>query len=388
MTVSPSRRRLLTGAGALMLGAAARHTQAAPAAQREQVVRFGFAGGFGIKQQSNLSFSARDGASMAIDEANQRGLVIGGQPTRFALTVVDDQSEPNFARIAANSFVAAKVSGVIGHVSTDTSIAASPIYADAGIPMISPTSTGSNLTAHGYRNVFQLLGNSSITSAYLADISDQLLKVRRVAVLDNGTGLGAMLAEDYIARLRRLGLSVAARESVGGKSSDFSATLLRIKAVNPDLMFFTAIGPQVVALLQACKRVGLDCKLLATGGGVNLEFPRTGLYPEGSSVLLHGLPVDKRPGYAEFEKNYRKRYDSALSAYAMFSYDAVGMLIEAMRRLDSADPRPLSAELHKMQYKGASGPIAFAADGRQVNPPYTLYQAGASLWQGVKSFGG
>jgi branched-chain amino acid transport system substrate-binding protein len=385
MTVSQWRRRLLTGAGALMLGAAARN---APAARQEQVVNLGFAGGFGVKQQSNLSFSARDGALLAIEEANQRGLVIGGKAVRFALTVVDDQSEPNFARIAANSFVAANVSGVIGHVSTDTSIAASPIYADAGIPMISPTSTGRNLTARGYRNVFQLLGNSDITSSYLADISGDLLKARRVAVLDNGTQLGASLADDYIARLRKAGIGVVARESVGGKSSDFSATLLRIKAANPDLMFFTAIGPQVMALLQGCKRVGLACRLLATGGGVNLEFPRTGLYPEGSSVLLHGLQVDKRPGYAEFEKNYRKKYDSALSAYAMFSYDAVGKLIEAMRRVDSANPRLLSAELHKMQYKGASGPISFAADGTQVNPPYTLYQAGPSLWQGVKSFGG
>ncbi|MBP0597092.1 branched-chain amino acid ABC transporter substrate-binding protein [Herbaspirillum sp. LeCh32-8] len=385
MIVSQSRRLILAGAGALMLGATAR---SASAAGREQIVNIGFAGGFGVRQQSNLSFGARDGALLAVDDANLRGIVIGGKATRFALMVVDDQSEMNFARIAANSFVAANVSGVIGHVSTDTSIAAAPIYADAGIPMISPTATGRSLTTRGYKNVFQLLGNSEITTSYLTEVSGQVIKARRVAVLDNGTQLGAALADGYIARLRQAGIELAVRESVGGKSSDFSATLLRIKAAKPDLMFFTAIGPQVVALLQACKRVGLDCKLLSTGGGVNLEFPRTGLYPDGSSVLLHGLQVDRRPGYAEFEKSYRRKYDSALTAYAMFSYDAVGMLVEAMRRLDSTDPRKLSAELHKMQYRGMSGPVAFAADGAQVNPPYTLYQASQAQWQGVKSFGG
>ncbi|WP_165774372.1 branched-chain amino acid ABC transporter substrate-binding protein [Herbaspirillum robiniae] len=385
MSASRSRRRILASAGGLLLATAAR---LAPAAAREQIVNIGFAGGFGVKLQSNLSFGARDGALLAVEEANQRNIVIGGKPVRFALLVVDDQSEPNFARIAANSFVAANVSGVIGHNTTDTSVAATPIYAEAGIPQISPTSTGRSFTSRGYRNVFQLLGHSDITANHLADITEQTIRARRVAVLDNATQLGQSLAEGYIARLRQAGMTIVARESVGGKSSDFSATLARIKAANPDLMFFTAVGPQVVALVQSHQRMGLDCKLLATGGGVNLEFPRTGLYPDGSYVLLHGLQVERRPGYAEFEKNYRRKYESALTAYTMFSYDAVGMLIDAMRRVDSTDPKLLTAELHRMQYRGISGPIAFAADGSQVNPPYTLYRAARDIWQQARTFGG
>jgi len=353
-----------------------------------QTIFIGFAGGLGKKTQSNLSYSARDGAQMAVDDANQRKLQIGGRPAFFKLLVADDQSDVNFARVTAKSFVASGVVGVIGHNTTDTSVAAAPIYAEAGIPQLSPTSTGRQFTQGGYRTVFQLLGHSDITSIHLAKVSLEMLKARRIAVIDNGTALGAALADVFVRQVKQDGGLVVVRDTVNSKTSDFNAVLSRVKNEGADLLFFTGVGPQAIAFSQHCQRLGINATLLLSGGAVNLEFPDSGPYPEGTHLLLHGLPVESRPGYAQFEKIYNKKFDSPLTAYAIFSYDAVGMLIEALRKNNSLDPKAAMETLHNMQYKGMSGTVSFAIDGSQNNPPYTLYRVSQRKWQVTRTFGG
>lgn len=379
------RRRLIACAGALAAGAPALR---ALAADGTRLVNIGFAGGLGNKLLTNLSFSARDGALLAIEEANQRKIVIGGQLTRFALLPVDDQSDINFARLVANSFVSAKVAAVIGHNTTETSVATTPIYADAGIALISPTSTGRQFTSRGYKNVFQLLGHSDVTCEYLADVAANIIRARRIALLENGTSLGAALAEGFIRNLKSQGQKIILRDAVTPKTSDFNAALTLLKNSDPDLVFFTGGGPQIQPFLQNFQRMKLRCQLLMTGGALNSEFPHTGPYPEGAYLLTHGLPPDRRPGYADFEKAYRRRFDTSINSYTMFAYDAAGMAIEAMQKLDSADSRLVLAELHRMKYKGISGNVAFATDGSQLNPPYTLYRAEQKNWRPLKSWGG
>lgn len=353
-----------------------------------QIVSIGFAGGLGKKTQTNLSFSARDGAQMAVDEANQRKMVVGGRRVAFKLLVSDDQSDANFARLAANSFVAAGVVGVIGHNATDTSLAAAPIYSEAKIPQLSPTSTGRQFTQSGYKTVFQVLGHSEVTAVHLARIATETLKAKRIVVIDNGTGVGLSIADVFSRQVRQSGGSILFRESLNSKTSDFNGVLSRVKSEGADLLVFTGIGPQATAFSQNCKRLGIASTLLLSGGAVNLEFPDTGAHPDGTYLLMHGLPNEARPGYAQFEKVYKKQFDSALTAYALFSYDAVGMLIEALRKANSLNPGDVVGVLHNMQYKGISGPISFAADGSQNNPPYTLYRASQKKWLVVRTFGG
>lgn len=385
MELSQWRRRMVVGAGAAVLGVPVGR---ALATTKDQIINIGFAAGFGAKLLPNFSASVRDGALMAIEEANRRKPMIGGKPIRFELMVADDQDDPQFARIAARSLIAANVCAVVGHTTTAASIAASPIYAEAGIPMITPLATGRVVTSRALGNVFQLLGNSENTSNYLAEALKQPIGSTRLAILDNGTPLGQELAANLIRYAELNGVALVARETVGAKSSDFTAAFTRLKAANPDVVFFTAIGPQVPAMLQHAKLTGLNCTWVGSGGSVNPEFPATGPFPAGAYVLMHGQPIDKRRATSDFEREFRRKYESGVTAYTTFSYDAVGMLTEAIRRIDGTQPQALCTELHAMRYNGISGPVSFNADGSQSRPPYTLYKATRDQWQVARSFGG
>ena len=81
------------------------------------------------------------GAKMAIEELNAKGVMIGGKKARFELLAEDDAGDPKQGTAAASKLADAKVNGVVGHLNSGTSIPASKIYNDAGIPQISPSAT-------------------------------------------------------------------------------------------------------------------------------------------------------------------------------------------------------------------------------------------------------
>ena len=127
------------------------------------------------------------GVQFAINRINQDGLQINGQHVTLKLLEIDDKNDLNFARIGARNAVNAGVIGVIGHLTTDTSIAASDIYHQAHIPQLSPTAAGHAFTNRGYDNVFQMLGHSGHAGLYLAEEAIRVLQARRIMLIDNDT---------------------------------------------------------------------------------------------------------------------------------------------------------------------------------------------------------
>src|SRR6185436_10873026 len=99
---------------------------------------------------AHLGKDNENGARLAIDEANEAKLQLGGQPVKFTLVAEDDQADPKVGTTVAQKLVDAKVVGVVGHLNSGTSIPASPIYNQAGIPVISGSATNPKLTEQGF----------------------------------------------------------------------------------------------------------------------------------------------------------------------------------------------------------------------------------------------
>lgn len=329
----------------------------------------------------------RDAVQQGIDDANKRNLVINGKRTVFKLFAVDDKNDDNLAALAARSMVNARVIGVIGHLSTDASLIGAKIYNEAGIPQISPTTTARTFTQQGYRNVFQLLGHTDITTEYLAQSALNLLKAKRIMVIDNDTGLGNALANSFTKKLKANSMDVVARASISQKTSDFNAVLAQAKEVNADLIFLAAIVPQSFAFAQRMQQQKISAKLMLAGGAVNYNFPESSdEYDNNTWILVHGLPEEKLPGFKNLEKNYAAKFTTKLIPQSLFSYDCVGALVEAARQANSLLPGKLVDALHKIRLAGVSGPVSFDADGSLNDPAYSLYQVHQKRWQLVKTF--
>ena len=175
-----SRLHLLALAASIASGAAS---------AQELVVRIGHVGptSGGI---AHLGKDNENGARMAIDELNAKGVTIGGRKARFELVAEDDAGDPKQGTAAAQKLVDSKVSGVIGHLNSGTSIPASKVYSDAGVPQISPSSTNPKLTRQGYKTTFRMVADDVQLGRALGRYAVGELKGKTIAVIDDRTAKG------------------------------------------------------------------------------------------------------------------------------------------------------------------------------------------------------
>ena len=148
--------------------------------------------------QAHIGKDNENGTRMAIEDANARGVTIGGKKVRFELLSEDDQTDPRTATIVAQKLVDAKVNGIVGHLNSGTTIPASRIYSDNGIPQISPSATAVAYTAQGFKSAFRVMANDGQQGRVLGEFAAKNLGAKKIAVLDDRTAYGQGLADQFV----------------------------------------------------------------------------------------------------------------------------------------------------------------------------------------------
>ncbi len=329
---------------------------------------------------AHLGKDNENGTRLAIDEANARAPVIGGKKVRFQLIAEDDQADPKIATIVAQKLVDQQVKGVIGHLNSGTSIPASKVYFDAGIPQISPSATAVAYTAQGFNTAYRVMTNDKQQGAVLGEFAVKKMGGAKVAIIDDRTAYGQGLADEVERAAKAAGGQIVARENTTDKSTDFMAILTSIKAKKPDVVFYGGMDPQAGPLVKQMKSLGLKAKFLGGDGTQTLEFLRlAGGDAEGAIASSPGLPLANMPGGKTFQEKFNAKYGK-VQIYAPYAYDAASVMIEAMKQAGSAEPGKYLPVLAKIRYNGVTGPIQFDEKGDITGGAITLYQVKNGQW--------
>ncbi len=329
---------------------------------------------------AHLGKDNENGTRLAIDEANARAPVIGGKKVRFQLIAEDDQADPKIATIVAQKLVDQQVKGVIGHLNSGTSIPASKVYFDAGIPQISPSATAVAYTAQGFNTAYRVMTNDKQQGAVLGEFAVKKMGGAKVAIIDDRTAYGQGLADEVERAAKAAGGQIVAREYTTDKSTDFMAILTSIKAKKPDVVFYGGMDPQAGPLVKQMKSLGLKAKFLGGDGTQTLEFLRlAGGDAEGAIASSPGLPLANMPGGKTFQEKFNAKYGK-VQIYAPYAYDAASVMIEAMKQAGSAEPGKYLPVLAKIRYNGVTGPIQFDEKGDITGGAITLYQVKNGQW--------
>ena len=366
---------------ALILALAGLTMTASTAAMADVVVKLGFAGPL-TGPVSHLGKDEQYGAQLALDDANAKGVVLGGQKVRFELMPEDDQADPRTATTVAQRLVDAGVKGVVGHVTSGAAIPASRIYEQAGVPSITPSATSPKLTQQKFKTTYRVIANDMQQGAAMARFATEALKAKRIAVIDDRTAYGQGLADALVDNLKRLGVTPVGREFTNDKATDFSAILTRLKAAKPDAIFYGGMDAQGAPLLRQMKQLGIDAKYLGGDGVCTTEMIKLAGPAINADVFCTqaGIPMDKMPAGKSFNERFLKRFSTPVQLYAPYSYDAASALIEAMKLADSADPARYLPLLQKVSFKGVTGTVAFDASGDIREGGVALYQHQSGKW--------
>ena len=318
-----------------------------------------------------------NGARMAIEALNARGVQIKGKKLRFELVAEDDGGDPKQATNVAQKLVDARVNGVVGHETSGTTIPSSKIYHQAGIPQISPSSTSPKYTQQGFNTAFRVVANDIQLGRALGHYAVKDMGVKRVAVIDDRTAYGQGLATEFAKGLQQLGAQVVAKEFTHDKATDFNAILTKIRATKPDLVFFGGMSAVAGPMLRQMKQLGMNVKMMGGDGICSDEIHKLsgGAMADGQVFCAEAGGVDAagRAGLDKFRADYKKRFGIEVQINAPYAYDAVMTMADAMVKAGATAPAAYLPTLAKIRYQGVTGPISFDARGDIRDGTITLY---------------
>jgi branched-chain amino acid transport system substrate-binding protein len=349
---------------------------AAPAAPSEIVVKIGHVG----PTSGAIAHLGKDnemGARMAIDDLNAKGVTIGGAKVKFELLAEDDAADPKQGTAVAQKLVDAKVQGVVGHLNSGTTIPASQIYNQAGIPQISPSATNPKYTRQGFNTTFRLVADDVHLGGTLGKYAVTELKGKTIAVIDDRTAYGQGVADEFEKAVKAAGGSTLDRQFTTDKATDFTAILTAIKGKKPDIVFFGGMDAVAGPMMRQMKQLGIKAKFMGGDGICSGELPKlaAGSMADGMVVCAEagGVEGEQKAGMDAFREKFKTKFGTDVQVYAPYVYDSVNVMVAAMEKAGSAEPAKYLPELAKTDYKGVTGTIAFDEKGDIKNGALTLF---------------
>ena len=327
---------------------------------------------------AHLGKDNENGAKMAVEELNAKGVMIGGKKVKLELVLEDDAGDPKQGTAVAQKLADMKVSGVIGHLNSGTSIPASKIYSAAGIPQISPSATNPAFTRAGYKTTFRVVADDVHLGGTLGRYAVSTLKGKSIAVIDDRTAYGQGVAEEFVKAVKKAGGNIVGQEFTTDKATDFMPILTTLKGKKPDIIFFGGMDAVAGPMMRQMKNLGINAKFMGGDGICSSELAKLagdGM-ADGQVVCAEagGVEGAQKAGLDKFNADFKKKFNADVQVYAPYVYDALNVMVAAMVKAGSSEPAKYLPVLAKTDgYKGVTGTIAFDEKGDVKNGALTLY---------------
>jgi branched-chain amino acid transport system substrate-binding protein len=372
--------KLLAATAAVLAGFALSPAQAA-----ETVVKLGFAAPL-TGPQSHYGEDMKNGLTLALEEANKQNIQLDGKTAKFELVTRDDQADPRTAVQVAQQIVDEDVQGILGHFNSGTTIPASRVYNDAGLPQIA-MATSPEYTQQKYDTTFRMMTSDTQQGAAAGEFIVKDLKAKTVALIDDRTAYGQGLADQVAKAVEANGGKVISREYTTDKANDFTSILTNIKSKTPDAIFFGGLDAQSGPMRRQMATLGIKAPLVSgemTRSDTFLKL--AGEAANGTYASLAGVPLKQMSAGEKFEADYKARFKVEPGVYAPYAYDGAWNMITAMKEAGSAKPESYLPKLAALQRTGATSQnIAYDKNGDLKEISVTIYEVKNGKWEMVKT---
>jgi len=335
----------------------------------------------------------KDGAMLAIDEANSAGGINGYRIDVLQLddgTATAGQYDPAQAATNARKMVVDDaVVAAIGPQMSGSGKAMSPILSRGGLATVTPSSTNPDITnprfAAQYRPAgkaifFRTVTTDAFQGPNMANYFADTLKVKSVYVLDDGGAYGVGLADAFQAQAKKRGLDVLGRDQLNPKEADYTTTLTKIKALNPQALYFGGVAQAGVKLVKESFDI-IPNVIKAGGDGVyGAETLKGAGFPaaQGWYATVAAPNVLLNPDAAPMIERFVKKYGQQPNNYSITAYDGALVILDAIRRVSAAGSTvtrdAVRDAIQQSRVKTLQGEISFDANGDIANRVVSVFQ--------------
>lgn len=288
--------------------------------------------------------STKMGVDLAMAELQaSAGGKVGGIPVRTVTE--DDQGKAEEAATVVQKLINQDgVIGVLGEVASSRSLAAAPLCQQAGVPMISPSSTNPKVTQVG-DFIFRMCFLDDFQGQSMAKFAAQNLGLKRVAILkDVKSDYSVGLAQYFTEAFTGMGGQIVAEQAYTAGDPDFSGQITAIKARSPEAIFIPGYYTEVGLIARKARELGLTVPLLGGDGWESEKLIDIGGESMNGAYYSNHWALDKPDAkLQEFLGSFRKANDSDPDAIAGLAYDAAKVLLHCLDQLSKSDPASFQA---------------------------------------------
>jgi len=300
------------------------------------------------------------GALKAFDHLNDAGGLLGEE---IVVTSVDDACEPEQAKAAARQLVSEGVIFVVGHVCSSTSLAASKIYEEAGIIMISPASTNPKVTDNGGPNVFRVIGRDDQQGIIAGDyLADKYAK-SKIAILHDGQAYGLGLAEYTKQQLNKRGITEVIFDSYTADQADYKSTVDKLVDAKIDVLYAGGYQGDIGIIIRQAKNNIPNLKLISGDALVSEDFPVIAGEAAVGTYFTFGPDMRLKPEAATVTAAFRDEEAYDPGGYTLYSYGAVQVWAQAVQQAGSFEPNAVIDALKAASFDTVLGKIGFDDKG-------------------------
>jgi branched-chain amino acid transport system substrate-binding protein len=309
---------------------------------------------------AQLGINIEQGAQLAIDQYNATNPKI-----RIVLKKYDTQGDPNQAQNLAPTVVKDKVAGVVGPAFSGESLKADPIFDQGQIPNISPSATNDTIQKQGFKFWHRVLANDDVQGPGVGDYITKQLAAKKVAVIDDASDYGKGLADIVAKTVKKNGAQVVDREEIDPKASDYSSTVNKIKAANPDAVFYGGYYAEAGKFVKQLRDAGVQAKFISGDGSLDQKFisgggpAAEGAYLTCTCVLA---TASDDPTVQKFINDYKAKFNALPATYTAEGYDAATAFVKAVQagKTTSTD---INSYLSTEDFQGVSKHIKWQPNG-------------------------
>lgn len=333
---------------------------------------------------ADYGFAAKTAVELAVKDFSS--FKAGGTEYSIKLLSLDDKGDQAESAIVAQNAVDKGASAVIGCLTSGNTNAALPIYEKANIPMISPSATRPDLTDVGHKNFFRTCLRDDLQGEVLGKWAVDL-GFKKVTVMDYKGDYAVALADVVEKTLKDNGVQVQ-REHTVEKEVDFSAQISNIKGFGSEAMIYTGYHREAGLMRKQMVEAGMKSVKFMGGDGIKSEeiFKEAGGNENAEGLMCtFGLDRGAMAGYEKFKDKYEKKTGKEPGPYAENAYDAVGILVAAIKKAGTTDGQSIIDALHEIDYNGVLGKFSFDEKGDiKIEGGISKFEAKDGKWVAVK----
>jgi branched-chain amino acid transport system substrate-binding protein len=321
-------------------------------------------------QCAAIGQQALRGVEAAVADINAAGGVNG---EKLVTEIGDDACDPKQAVNVANQLVSKEVDYVIGHLYSGATIAASDVYADEGILMMTGSATAPQLTERGLTNVFRAAGRDDQQGTVAAERIVEAYKGKKVGVLHDKGAYGKGLADEVIRTLATHGIEPAVSDAINAGEQDYSAVISKLKTAGVDVLYYGGYYPEAGLLLRQARNQGYDLQIIGADGLQATDLWAIAGDAANGTLFTFTADPSTNPGAKTANETF-KAAGVQPDNFTYYYYAATQVLAQAAAKAKSTDAEAMAKVLRSEPFETAVGTLRFDEKGDLTDPAFSFYE--------------